>query len=219
MKIHKAGHNIILVIGLILVILTYLINYLYPEKNIFHIAFYLAEALFYFLVVRFFRVPVREFVKDENAIICAADGKVVAIEEVYVDEYFKEKRIQVSVFMSPLNVHVNWYPIAGIVKFAQHHAGKHYPAFLPKSSSDNEHSSIVVQHANGKEIMMRQIAGSMARRIIFHSKTDQQVEQFDEFGIIKFGSRVDLFLPLDAKVNVKLSQSVRAGTDIIAFFE
>jgi phosphatidylserine decarboxylase len=121
--------------------------------------------------------------------------------------------------MSPLNVHVNWYPIAGIVKFAQHHAGKHYPAFLPKSSLKNEHSSIVVRHKDGQDIMIRQIAGSMARRIIYHSQIDQQIDQYDEFGIIKFGSRVDLFLPLDAKINVKLSQKVKAGNDIIAFFK
>jgi len=218
MKIHKAGHIIILIIGLILVVLTSIINDQFPEKGVLHFVFYLAELVFFFFVIRFFRVPKREVVRDANSILCSADGKVVAIEEVFVDEYFKAKRLQVSVFMSPMNVHVNWYPIGGIVKFAKHHPGKHYPAFLPKSSTDNEHSTIVVQHENGHEIMIRQIAGSMARRIIFHSKTAQIVNQFDEFGIIKFGSRVDLFLPLDAKVNVKLSQKVCAGIDTIAFF-
>ncbi len=219
MKIHKAGHNIILFFGLFFVILSYIFNYFFNEIGIFQFIFYATEVIIFFLVIRFFRVPLREIKKDENAIICAADGKVVVIDEVFVEEYFNEKRLQVSVFMSPLNVHVNWYPIAGIVKFAQHHAGKHYPAFLPKSSLENEHSSIVVQHKNGQDIMIRQIAGSMARRIIYHSKIDQQIDQYDEFGIIKFGSRVDLFLPLDAKINVKLSQSVRAGNDIIAFFK
>lgn len=218
MKIHKAGHHIILFFSLFFVILTYTFNYLFEETGILHFMFYAAEIVFYFFVIRFFRVPLREIENDNNAILCAADGKVVVIEEVFVEEYFNGKRLQVSVFMSPLNVHVNWYPIAGIVKFAQHHAGKHYPAFLPKSSLKNEHSSIVVRHENGQDIMMRQIAGSMARRIIYHSKVDQNVGQYDEFGIIKFGSRVDLFLPLDSKINVRLSQSVRAGKDIIAFF-
>jgi phosphatidylserine decarboxylase len=219
MKIHKAGHHIILFFGLFFVVLSYIFNKLFPETGILHFIFYSTEAIFFFLIIRFFRVPIREIDKNENAILCAADGKVVVIDEVFVEEYFNDKRLQVSVFMSPLNVHVNWYPIAGIVKFAQHHAGKHYPAFLPKSSLKNEHSSIVVRHKDGQDIMIRQIAGSMARRIIYHSQIDQQIDQYDEFGIIKFGSRVDLFLPLDAKINVKLSQKVKAGNDIIAFFK
>jgi len=219
MKIHKAGHNIILIIGFLLVILNYLINYLYPERGNFHYVLFGFEILFYFLLIRFFRVPNRKVQKDDHKIICAADGKVVAIEEVFVDEYFKDKRIQVSVFMSPLNVHVNWYPVSGVVKYTKHHSGKHYPAFLPKSSSENEHSSIVIENKNGTEIMIRQIAGSLARRIVFHSKKEQQIEQFDELGIIKFGSRVDLFLPLDVKLNVKLFQNVKAGFDTIAYFK
>lgn len=219
MKIHKAGRNIILIIGLLLVMLTYLFNYLYPERGNFHYFFYGLEILFFFLVIRFFRVPKREIQKNDNDILCAADGKVVAIEEVYIDEYFNDKRLQISVFMSPLNVHVNWYPVSGMIKYTQHHSGKHYPAFLPKSSTENEHSSIVVENKNGKEIMIRQIAGSLARRIIYHSKKKQKVEQFDELGIIKFGSRVDLFLPLNVKLNVKLFQNVKAGKDIIAYFE
>ena len=219
MKIHKEGYISIIVFGLFLIILTYLLNHYYPEKTTFHYAFYGMEILFYFLMIRFFRVPNRQVSEDENAILCAADGQVVAIEEVFVDEYLKDKRIQVSVFMSPLNVHVNWYPIAGIVKYAKHHAGKHYPAFLPKSSHKNEHSSIVIQHKNGIEILLRQIAGSMARRIVFYSTADQKVDQYGELGIIKFGSRVDLFLPLNARINVKLDQKVKAGKNIIAFFQ
>jgi phosphatidylserine decarboxylase len=219
MKIHKEGYISILIFGLFLIILTYLFNYQFPEQNNFHYAFYGLEILSYFLIIRFFRVPNRDVSKDENTILSSADGHVVAIEEVFVDEYLKDKRIQVSVFMSPLNVHINWYPIAGIVKYAKHHAGKHYPAFLPKASYKNEHSSIALQHKNGCKIMIRQIAGSMARRIVFHSKPEQSVEQFDEFGIIKFGSRVDLFLPLDVKINVKLNQKVSAGKNIIAYFK
>ncbi len=219
MKIHKAGQNIILIIGLLLVILTSLINYFYSEKSTFHYIFYGAEILFYFLVIRFFRIPNRQITNEEKTILCAADGKVVAIEEVFVDEYLNDKRIQVSVFMSPLNVHVNWYPIAGVIKFAQHHAGKHYPAFLPKSSTKNEHSSIVIKNSNGIELMIRQIAGSLARRVVYHSKVGQKVSQFEEIGIIKFGSRVDLFLPTDVEINVKLFQKVKAGKDIIAFFK
>jgi len=219
MKIHKEGYVSIFIFGLFLIILTYLLNYLYPEKTAFHYAFYGIEILFYFLMIRFFRFPNRAVSKDENAILCAADGQVVAIEEVYVDEYLKDKRIQVSVFMSPLNVHVNWYPIAGIVKYAKHHPGKHYPAFLPKSSQKNEHSSIVIEHKNGIEIMLRQIAGSLARRIVFKSEAGQRVDQYDELGIIKFGSRVDLFLPPNAKINVKLDQKVSAGKNIVAFFQ
>lgn len=219
MKIHKAGSQIILLIGLFLILLTLFVNHFYDEKNIYHYIFYGSEIIFYFFTIRFFRVPERIITKDENTIFCAADGKVVVIKEVYEDEYFNDKRLQVSVFMSPLNVHVNWHPIKGELVYMKHHRGKHYPAFLPKSSKDNEHASTVVKHENGEEILIRQIAGSMARRIVTHKKSDRQVDQFEELGIIKFGSRVDLFLPLSVKINVALRQNVKAGNNIIAYFK
>ncbi|MCP4553531.1 MAG: phosphatidylserine decarboxylase family protein [Bacteroidetes bacterium] len=219
MKIHKAGSQIILFIGLSLILLTIFFSRLFPEKSIYHFLFYGVEIIFYSLVIRFFRIPEREIAKDENTIYCAADGKVVVIEEVFEDEYFNDKRLQVSVFMSPLNVHVNWHPIKGELVYMKHHRGKHYPAFLPKSSKDNEHASTVVKHKNGEEILIRQIAGSVARRIVTHAKVGQQVDQFEELGIIKFGSRVDLFLPIGVKINVALKQTVKAGNNIIAYFQ
>lgn len=219
MKIHKEGYPSIIIAGLFVALLVSATYYFFPELNILHCITSIIGVIFFCLIVRFFRVPSRQVKLDKNAIISAADGTVVAIEEVFDKEYFNEKRIQVSVFMSPFNVHVNYYPISGIIKKAIHKPGKHMPAYMPKSSMENEQSSIVIEHKNKQKILLRQIAGMLARRIVFHSKKKQKAKQGEELGIIKFGSRVDLLLPTSAKINVKLNQKVRAKLDVIAYFK
>ena len=161
------------------------------------------------LIVQFFRIPKRSFTANENDIICPADGKVVVIEEVEETEYFKDKRIQVSVFMSPLNVHANYNPIAGIIKYVKYHKGLFLVAWHPKSSTDNERSTVVTQHKSGKEVLFRQVAGAVARRICYYIRENQDVQAGDEYGFIKFGSRIDLFLPLDSTINVKIGDVVK----------
>jgi phosphatidylserine decarboxylase len=163
-----------------------------------------------YLIIQFFRVPNRTCVYNENDIMCPADGKVVVIEEVDETEYFKDRRIQVSIFMSPLNVHANYNPISGLVKYVMYHPGLFLVAWHPKSSTDNERSTMVIEHPSGKEVLFRQIAGAVARRICYYLNVNQSVKTGDEFGFIKFGSRIDLFLPLDSKINVKIGDVVKA---------
>ncbi len=166
----------------------------------------------FYLIVQFFRIPKRPFSFDVNDILCPADGKVVVIEEVEETEYFKEKRIQVSIFMSPLNVHANYYPIAGIVKYVKYHKGLFLVAWHPKSSTDNERSTVVVEHKNGQEVLFRQVAGALARRICYYAKEGAVANNGGEFGFIKFGSRVDVFLPLNSTINVKIGDVVKSRT-------
>jgi phosphatidylserine decarboxylase len=168
------------------------------------------------IVVQFFRKPTRTTPINPKHIIAPADGKVVVIEEVVENEYFKEPRRQVSIFMSPLNVHINFNPISGIVTYVKYHAGKYLVAWHPKSSTENERTTIVVKHHNGTEILFRQIAGALARRICWYLKEGQAVEQGSEFGFIKFGSRIDIFLPLDAKILVNINDKPVGGETVIA---
>lgn len=163
-----------------------------------------------YLIIQFFRVPARTCVYDENDIFCPADGKVVVIEEVEEGEYFKDKRIQISVFMSPMNVHANYNPISGLVKYVKYHPGLFLVAWHPKSSTDNERSTVVVEHSSGQEVLFRQIAGAVARRICYYVQPGQKVSTGEEFGFIKFGSRIDIFLPLDSQINVKIGDVVKA---------
>ena len=169
-------------------------------------------------IVRFFRYPQRKISFGPENIVCPADGKIVAIEEVQEKEFFNDKRIQVSVFMSPNNVHVNFFPIAGKVVFSKYHSGKYLVAWHPKSSEENERTTVVIQGDNNRTILMRQIAGAVARRIVCYAKENQVADQGGEMGFIKFGSRVDLFLPLDAQVDVKIGQKVTGRTTIIGRF-
>ena len=168
------------------------------------------------LVVQFFRVPKRECKFEENDIMCPADGKVVVIEEIEETEYFKDKRIQISIFMSPLNVHVNRSPIHGKIAYYKYHPGKYLVAWHPKSSTENERTSIVVEKEGGPGIMMRQIAGAVARRIAFYKQEGDKVKSGDEVGFIRFGSRVDVFLPLDADIRVKIGDKTTGGETILA---
>ncbi len=168
-----------------------------------------------FLVVQFFRVPKRSLSFDENTIYSPCDGKVVVIEETEEDEFLKEKRIQISIFMSPLNVHVNWAPMNGIIKYLRYHPGKYLVAWHPKSSTENERTTIVFD--NGRfSVLLRQIAGAVARRIIWYPEEGNEWKQHDEIGFIRFGSRVDLFLPLDADIKVKIGDKVSGQTSKIA---
>ncbi|MBI3133137.1 MAG: phosphatidylserine decarboxylase family protein [Bacteroidetes bacterium] len=215
MKIHKEGYVIIL-ITLVLCAGIFTVNHLYLKDIL--ILYWLINAfllVMFYLIVQFFRVPFRVAPQGDNLIICPADGKVVVIEEAEETEYFKDKRIQISIFMSPLNVHVQWNPISGITKYVKYHAGKYLVAWHPKSSTENERTTVVVQHANGKEILFRQIAGAVARRIVCYSKANETVSAASEFGFIKFGSRVDIFVPPGTKLNVKIDDVVQGKTTVL----
>ncbi len=218
MKLHPAGTYIISTLTTIVVIILIIINLIFPEQQWWHYVLYVSAIVFIFFVIRFFRRPQRKLDINDNLIYSAADGSVVAIEEIVEHEYFKDNRIQVSVFMSVLNAHVNWFPVSGKIVYRKHKPGKNYPAFVAKSSTDNERHSIVVRMDNGQEIMIRQIAGIMARRIVCAVKEGDEVKQGQEIGIIKFGSRVDLFLPPDAEIVAKLHHEVRGKRNIIARF-
>jgi phosphatidylserine decarboxylase len=171
------------------------------------------------MILHFFRKPERIVEKNKNKIYAPADGTIVAIEEVEENTYFKETRLQISIFMSPLNMHMNLFPLSGVVDFVKHEGGKHWVAWIPKSSKENERTSVVIRHENEIQIMVRQIAGAVARRIVTYCKTGGEVIQGDELGFIKFGSRVDLFLPVEMKLKVKLDQKVQANKTLIASFK
>ncbi len=219
MKIHKEGHRIlsVLIITLVLINITY---YLFFKKEDW--VSYLVSGLsflFFLNVLHFFRSPKRKILKNENGIFAPADGTIVAIEEVEENLYFNETRLQVSIFMSPLNVHMNLYPISGVVDFVKHERGMHWVAWSPKSSRENERTSVVIKHENGTSIMVRQIAGAVARRIVTYCNPQSEVAQGEELGFIKFGSRVDLFLPKEMNINVELDQKVKVNSSIIASFK
>jgi len=175
-----------------------------------------ASVVLLILVLQFFRNPKRETQPNEKHIISPVDGKVVVIEEVYEKEYFKDQRLQVSIFMSPLNVHVTRYAIGGSVVFSKYHPGKYLVAWHPKSSELNERTTVVLENKTAGQILYRQIAGAVARRIVNYAKVGDQVEQGADAGFIKFGSRVDVFLPIGTKINVKIDQKVKGGVDSIA---
>jgi phosphatidylserine decarboxylase len=217
MTIHKEGYKTIaistIVFGIINLASFYFLSSSVPYISLFIFIATLGLLLF---LVSFFRVPKRNHTIQENAIVAPADGKVVVIEEVQADEYFTDRRIQVSIFMSPLNVHVNRNPVTGEVLYSQYHKGKYLVAWHPKSSTENERHSVVYRSNNGKEILVKQIAGALAKRICNYLKPGMQVKQTDEMGFIKLGSRVDLLLPLDAKINVKLGDKPQGGVTVIA---
>jgi phosphatidylserine decarboxylase len=219
MKFHREGKLTITLCLLFVVIVNagmWLINPSMGIANI--IALILTLGLLY-IILQFFRNPPRNTITNTEHIIAPADGKVVVIEEVEEPEYFKGKRIQVSIFMSPFNVHVNRYPIAGNVTYAKYHPGLYLVAWHPKSSTDNERTTTVVKDAQGREVLFRQIAGALAKRIVQYSKAGDTAVQGGEMGFIKFGSRVDVFLPVGTKINVKLEEVVRGGETPIAQFQ
>ncbi len=215
--IHKEGRKILLVTLIVLAILNFGVYSLCPQSWIFGLLV-LTSLVVFGLFLQFFRNPQRAWNIDVNAIIAPADGKVVVIEEVEEPEYFKGRRIQLSIFMSPLNVHVNRNPIKGLVTYFKYHPGQYLVAWHPKSSTENERTTTVIKHENGSEILFRQIAGAVARRICYYVKEGDQVNQTEEMGFIKFGSRIDVFLPLNAQVNVKLDEITKGGQSVLATF-
>lgn len=217
-KIHKEGYPVIVLVLFLLLAIVVIINLIAPEQSIIHYFLYLAGLVFYFFVIRFFRDPIRIVKPDPNIILSGADGKVVVIEDVFEKEYFNAQRKQVSIFMSPTNVHVNWFPLSGKIVYFRHNQGSYFVASKPKSSSENERTSIVIENENGDQIMFRQIAGTVARRIVCYAKEGKYADQGQELGIIKFGSRFDLFLPTDMEVTVKIGQLVTGNETIIARF-
>ncbi len=214
MRIHREGYAIILGTTVFLVVLNALVSWLAGEGAIATTVLALS-LIFFILIVQFFRDPSRNIPQGENIIIAPADGKVVVIEEVEEPEYFKDKRKQVSIFMSPINVHVNRVPVSGEVVYSQYHPGKYLVAWHPKSSTENERTTVVLKQGN-KEILFRQIAGALAKRIVNYAKPGMQYRMGQEYGFIKFGSRIDLYLPLDAEVMVNLEQKTTGGETIIA---
>jgi phosphatidylserine decarboxylase len=216
MTLHKEGTGTISLTIIGLVILNGLVRYFVPDNALVHNLLIAASIVFLFIILQFFRKPTRRTTINARHVIAPADGKVVVIEEVIETEYFKGPRRQISIFMSPINVHINFNPISGIVSYFQYHAGKYLVAWHPKSSTENERTTIVVKHANGTEVLFRQIAGALARRLCWYVKEGQKVEQGTEFGFIKFGSRIDIFLPLDAKILVNIDDRPVGGETVIA---
>jgi len=212
---HKEGFKIIIIatfiVGLGIIVIDYLVELIWFNKLLSVLLFG-----FYVLILQFFRNPKRQTIIDDAHIIAPVDGKVVVIEEVFEKEYFKEKRIQVSIFMSPINVHVTRYPIGGEVVFSKYHPGKYLVAWHPKASEDNERTTVVIANKTSGEILYRQIAGALARRIVNYAEPQMQVIQGSDAGFIKFGSRVDVFLPLNAVIKVNLNDQVKGGEQIIA---
>jgi phosphatidylserine decarboxylase len=216
MTIHKEGRSLLFILMFVLVGLNWAVSiYLAPGRPYENILIGVS-LVFYLIVLQFFRSPTVETPLDENLVYAPADGKVVVIEETVESEYFKAPRKQISVFMSPINVHVNRNPISGTIKYCKYHPGKYLVAWHPKSSTENERTSIVIGKKNGTELLMRQVAGALARRIKWYVKEGQPVQQGEEFGFIKFGSRVDLYLPLDAEIVTKIGDITKGGRTVLA---
>ena len=214
---HKEGFKIIRNTIITVIIVNGIAWYAFSESNLIRLLTF-TSVVFIILILQFFRNPKRVIPVKSDQVIAPADGKIVVLEETVEYEYFKEKRIQVSIFMSPFNVHVNRYPISGEVKFTKYHPGKFLVAWHPKSSTENERTTIVVENEKTGPILLRQIAGAVAKRIVLYAKKGEKCSQGQDMGFIKFGSRVDLFLPLDAKINIKLNDIVKGGQTIIARF-
>ena len=212
---HKEGYKIILITLVLAIAMSLAADY-FILNDYLRSAFILLAIVMLVLVLQFFRNPKRNLKISEDHVVSPVDGKVVVIEEVFEKEFFNEKRLQVSVFMSPINVHVTRYPVAGEVVFSKYHTGKFLVAWHPKSSEENERTTVVVNSKNFGNVLHRQIAGALARRIVNYAKKGQQVTQGSDSGFIKFGSRVDVFLPIGTKLDVKLNDVVKGGTSILA---
>jgi phosphatidylserine decarboxylase len=219
MTIHKEGYKIILVSFLGIGFANLLLSLISPSATGVLAWSAPISVIVFFLIVNFFRSPKREGYLHENAILAPADGKIVVIEETFEPEILKEKCIQVSVFMNVFNVHINWYPIDGVINFFKHHSGRFMSAYLPKASTENERTTVSITHENGRTIVVRQIAGAVARRIVCYAKEENKASQGQQMGFIKFGSRVDLYLPLGTRIDVKVGQTVRGKQTIIGWLE
>lgn len=218
MTFHKEGYPTLVFIIAVDAALLGIAHYFFPEYPIILGISYTVAAFLLIMILQFFRKPNRTIERNIDQILSPCDGKVVVIEEAEETEYLKEKRRQISIFMSPINVHNNRYPIGGKVAYYKYHPGKYLVAWHPKSSTENERTTVVMTDEKNRSITFRQIAGAMARRILFYGKVGEKVEQGSECGFIKFGSRVDVFLPLDAKIKVSLNEKVVGGKSVIAEF-
>jgi phosphatidylserine decarboxylase len=219
-RIHREGTEIIIVSFVIMALLVFPLWYFVPELFWINAVVSAGLAVLFLLIVNFFRSPKRIFPGDvEDVVVAPADGKVVVIEKVYEPDHFKDERIQVSIFMSPLNVHANWYPVDGVITRSEHHKGKFHRAWLPKASTENERSLVVIKMENGEEILVRQVAGAMARRIVTYAAVGEECFIDQHMGFIKFGSRVDVYLPLDAEIKVELEQKTVGNETVIANFK
>lgn len=215
MKVHKEGRRILFVTLLVLLALNLLLARYNAANVLFNRIFAASSVVAFLLLLQFFRSPFRRLLTHEDLLLAPADGKVVVIEEVHEPEYFDAPRRQISIFMSPINVHVTRNPVSGIVKYFKYHPGQYLVAWHPKSSTENERTTVVVESDAGPLVLFRQIAGAMARRIVWYVNEGDEVSQGEEFGFIKFGSRVDLFVPLDAEVKVELGQKVKGGETVV----
>ncbi|MDX5348286.1 MAG: phosphatidylserine decarboxylase family protein [Hymenobacteraceae bacterium] len=216
MKIHKEGRKILFFTFIVLLAINLLLYYFNAGSPTFNRIFSGISLIVFLLILQFFRSPYRNLLLHEDLVTAPADGKVVVIEEVEEPEYFKGVRKQISIFMSPINVHITRNPVSGIVKYFKYHPGNYFVAWHPKSSTKNERTTVVVESTAGPEVLFRQIAGAMARRIVWYVKEGDEVSQGEEFGFIKFGSRVDIFLPLDTEIKVELGQKTKGGQTVIA---
>lgn len=212
---HKEGYKIMTITAILLIAVNTL-SYLYINTYWIKFSILAVSILFFLLIIQFFRNPKRPTQINDASVVSPVDGKVVVIEEVFEKEYFKDKRLQVSIFMSPINVHVTRHPIGGLVKFSKYHPGKFLVAWHPKSSEENERTTVVVENKRAGEVLYRQIAGALAKRIVNYAVEGQEVVQGSDSGFIKFGSRVDVFLPIGTKINVKLNDKVKGGVSVIA---
>ncbi|RYY37641.1 MAG: phosphatidylserine decarboxylase family protein [Sphingobacteriaceae bacterium] len=216
MTIHKEGYTSIALCVLFIFVLNAVIQFYLPDAHALKWFVYILSALLFIIILQFFRSPSLKIDTHETHVLCPADGKVVVIEETEETEFLKDRRLQISVFMSPINVHVNRNPIAGVVKYFKYHPGKYLVAWHPKSSTENERTTIVIENHLGVPVLFRQIAGALARRIVWYVKEGDEVEQGQQFGFIKFGSRVDIYLPLGTKVNVNIGEVVKGGRTVLA---
>ncbi|HEY1031339.1 MAG TPA: phosphatidylserine decarboxylase family protein [Flavipsychrobacter sp.] len=215
MSIHREGYRYIIIASVLWAIIWWVsYTFLLPDLSWLFWLIQVPCFLLWFWVIWFFRIPARDYTYNDSKYVAPADGKVVVIEETFEPEYFKDKRLQVSIFMSPLNVHVNRTPITGIIKYMKYHPGKYLVAWHPKSSTENERTTVVVGN-NRTEILMRQIAGALARRICYYVKENQPMKQNEEFGFIRFGSRVDIYFPLGTKIDVKIGDVVQGGITVL----
>jgi phosphatidylserine decarboxylase len=216
MTIHREGRTLLFILLIVLFGLNWAANYFFPHLTVVHNILIVVSIGFYLIILQFFRIPIFQVAKNDKQVLAPADGKVVVIEETDEPEYLRSRRKQISIFMSPINVHVNLMPVSGTISYCTYHPGKYLVAWHPKSSTENERTTIATKMSNGTEILFRQIAGALARRIKWYVKEGQPLQQGDEFGFIKFGSRVDIFLPLTAKVFVKVGDTTKGGKTIIA---
>lgn len=216
MTIHKEGRTLLFVLLVVFFAINWAVARFFPESSFIQTTVIVVSLVLYLIVLQFFRSPIFTVQKNEKYVIAPADGKVVVIEDTEETEYLKSRRKQISIFMSPVNVHVNRMPVAGTISYYRYHEGKYLVAWHPKSSTENERTTVVAKMKDGTEVLFRQIAGALARRIKCYVKEGQPLDQGDEFGFIKFGSRVDIYLPLDAKVKVNINDVTKGGRTVIA---